>query len=315
MSCKFKLIFYLIICLITLSSCTTVQLNQRSDTQQFVAQMSKKYNFNQNELTTLFQQVKIQKNILATMEAPYEEQPWYVYKEHLITKQRVNDGLSYWHKHARALRYAEKHYGVPASIIVAIIGIESNYGTVKFKYRAIDALATLSFYYPKRAAFFKQELTEYLLLTRQMEANPLAFYGSYAGALCIPQFMPSTWRRFAVSYQSERAPDLNRDSDAIVSIANFLKQKGWQTRHTIAVRVKAPYRTISGVHSVAQFAKYGAIAPRAISRKDLALPIELQNKKSQEYWLGLNNFRVLMKYNPRINYAMAVYELAKSLTN
>jgi len=298
------------------ASMFTPTLDRQKNVRTFVAMMVKKYNFNQKELLNLFQQVKIQPRTLTNIQHPYEEQPWYIYRNHLITPRRINDGLHYWQQHATVLQYAQNKYGIPASIIVAIIGIESNYGQTQFQYRTFDALATLSFCYPKRAPFFKQELEEYLLLIQKLNVDPLSIYGSYAGAIGPAQFMPSTYRRFAVSYKPAQTPDIiNNHNDAIVSVANFLKQQGWQAHRFIAVRAKITNNTTitSQKQTIAQFAKHGIIAPKKIARKNWALFIPLQEKNSFEYWLGLNNFMVLMRYNSNINYAMAVYSLSSQL--
>ena len=308
--------------LFILAGCASIFLkfDQRKDVRAFTAQMAKKYQFNQNELLDLFKQVTIQKSTLSNIQHPYEEKPWYVYQERLVTKQRTQDGLKYWKHHARALQYAQNTYGVPASIIVAIIGVESNYGKVNFKYRTFDALTTLSFDYPKRAKFFQQELEQYLLLTREHHLDPLAIFGSYAGAIGPAQFMPSTYRRFAVSYQTGGTADIiNNNDDAIVSVANFLKQKGWQPNKIITVRAKTNSTKYQQLLTkpprltIAQFKTYGLIPPHIISNRAIALLVPLQKQQTTEYWLGFNNFMVLMKYNPNVNYAMAIYNLSKQL--
>ena len=187
-----KTIVAIVILIISGCAIFSPRFDQRQDVRAFITSMVKKHNFTYNELQALFKQVKIQKRTLSNVQHPYEEKPWYAYQERLITKQRITDGVKYWHQHARALQYAQNNYGVPADIIVAIIGIESNYGQINFKYRTLDSLASLSFCYPKRAQFFKQELEEYLLFTRQLNLDPLSVYGSYAGAMGPAQFMPST---------------------------------------------------------------------------------------------------------------------------
>lgn len=321
MTLKFKHVycFTLIISILLQAGCAS-QLSRRHDVRVFATSMEKKYQFNRDELLALFKQVQIQKNILVTIQHPYEEQPWYIYQNHLVSQQRIRDGKKYWKQHARVLQYAQNKYGIPASIIVAIIGVESNYGKINFKYRTIDALATLGFYYPKRSVFFKQELEQYLLFTRQYHLNPLAIYGSYAGALGPAQFMPSTYRRFAINYKTANTVDIiNNHDDAIVSVANFLKQKGWQSKKIIAVQTKVSGEKYKQLlpHpprlTVAQFKPYGIIPPKIIANRTRALLVPLQTQKSMEYWLGFNNFMVLMKYNPNINYAMAIYHLTKRI--
>lgn len=303
--------------------------------QTFITKMVQQYQFNANELTALLDSTKLIADVIPSMQHPYEEKPWYIYQNHLITQKRIDLGLEYWQRHANALNYAEKKYGVPASIIVAIIGIESLYGQIRLKYPVLNTLATLSFAYPPRTTFFQDELTHYLLLTRELNINPKNIYGSYAGAIGLPQFMPSSYRRFAIAYSPEttqqttdnkdeknKLGDLISDSDdVVVSVANYLNYFGWQKNEKIAVPAEISGDTykdllltkLKPIYTVAKFRRHGVEPIYKLPQNIKATLIQLQNKNEYEYWLGLNNFYVLSRYNGDKQYIMAVYQLAIAL--
>ena len=170
--------------------------------------------------------------------APLEKEPWNIYQHLFVTEWRVKQGVKYWERNDAALAHAEKKYGVPASIIVATIGIETKYGLHTGKFRVIDSLSNIAFSKSSRAPFFRDELKEFLLLAREQHLNPAKVMGSYAGAMGQPQFMPSSYRRFAVSYHGRHQIDLsNNQLDIIASIANFYKLHGWETHKPIAVPI------------------------------------------------------------------------------
>lgn len=194
--------------------------------EQFIDQMVKNNHFDRDELIRLFQKTNYVPEVIDRINAPFEEKPWDFYKNFFITDKRIQDGVNFWKVHSSTLSTVEKTYGVPPSIIVAIVGIESNYNQVTGAYPELGTLATLSFKYPKRALFFQSELQHFLLLTKEYNLSPLEVSGSYAGALGIPQFMPSSYRQFAVSLNNNPKVNLLTDpEDSIASIANFLQKK------------------------------------------------------------------------------------------
>lgn len=313
-----KPIFFLLL-ITALSACTT-NYAARPDVQQFINQVSAKDQFSKMQLTQLFSQVKPNRTILHNITTPHEAMPWYAYRAIFLQPDRVQEGVNFWRAHAATLNYAEQRYGVPAEIIVAILGVETRYGQLQGNYPAIGALSTLAFDYPPRAHYFRSELEQYLLLTREASFNPLALKSSYAGALGAAQFMPSSYRTYAISYNGQRLGNLfgNAD-DAIVSIANYLSAKGWQRNGAITARANLtgqdyldlPRQTLKPQLTLAQLSNYKIFPAQPIAKKqDKASLISLTGKTGVEYWLGFHNFYVITRYNTSPLYAMAVYQLS-----
>jgi len=307
----------------------TTALTPLSHNVQFKAylqQLEQQYNFSATQLKQWFSQVKPNPDVIAHMNKPYENQPWFKYRTFFINQNRITNGVKFWRKHAATLKRVEKQYGVPANIIVAIIGIESLYGKQEGTYRVIDSLTTLAFYYPQRAQFFKQQLTNFLLLARKQGTNPLSVKGSYAGAFGLPQFMPSSFNSYAVDYSKNQHIDLTSNADdAIASIANYLAKNGWQHGQLIAVPAHvsptelkrlavirhSPPDQRNPIQSVSSFGMQGITPSLPIDVDSKVVLIQLHSKHHYDYWLGLNNFQTIMRYNHSDEYAMAVYVLGE----
>lgn len=290
--------------------------------QAFINLMVKQHHFDREKLVAIFSQVHFNQDVVTHITHPYEEKPWNLYREHFITQQRVADGLRYWQKHATALQYAQDHYGVPASLITAIIGIETNYGEHVGEYSALNALSTLAFNHEGRSDFFTEELVQFFLLTEEQQLPVLQVKSSYAGALGIPQFMPSTYRHYAVTYKDGRHVDLwNNNEDAIVSIANYLAMNGWQRNEPVACifrnsRPIAPTlvsKMAKPTTSTNQLKILGIQPDQTVPTNRRVAIIELHSEANNEYWLAFHNFRVIMRYNPRIIYTMAIYQMSEVL--
>ncbi|KTD47252.1 membrane bound lytic murein transglycosylase [Legionella rubrilucens] len=296
---------------------------QRKDVQNFINTMVKQHHFNRQELTAVMSEVQLQPQIIESMEKPYEKKTWDVYKQLFLTPQRLQGGLEFWKANQATLAKAEKHYGVPANIIVAIIGVETLYGKNQGNYRVIDALSTLAFNYPKRSRFFTKELGEFLLLCREHHVKPTQYMGSYAGAMGKPQFMPSSYRTFAADFTNNPKKDLMNDDQAVIaSIANYFHKHGWKNNQGIAQpakvngygvkRINTNYR--SAVYSMRQLAAAG-VKPltAALNQPQKAGLIELTTQTGPEYWLAYPNFYVITRYNSSPQYALAVYLLSQQL--
>ncbi|OGO91462.1 MAG: lytic murein transglycosylase B [Coxiella sp. RIFCSPHIGHO2_12_FULL_42_15] len=295
--------------------------------QQFIKSVHQQYHFNETELTALFRQTHIDQNLIEKMNHPYEEKQWPEYRKFFITQQRIDNGNAFWRQHQSILQQAEKKYGVPAHLIVAIIGIETGYGQHIGNYPVLDTLTTLSFYYPRREQFFRHELTEYLLLTREQKLKPLQLKGSYAGAIGIPQFMPSTYRHYAVDFSNQGSADLVNDTnDAIFSIANYLSKMGWKKQQPIAAELNTSVEIDSALisdsakpmHSIKTWQHKGVPVPTSetnLKLKAAIIKLASESPKNNDYWLTYPNFRTIMLYNPRIHYAMAVYQLSEAIKN
>lgn len=277
------------------------------------------------ELAKLFEQVNRQPKVLESIARPAEKsKEWRDYRPIFMTTARVSDGLAFWDTYKADLTRAESATGVPASMILAILGIETKYGNNKGSYPVIEALATLGFDYPPRAPFFRKELKEFLILTKQNGMDPLAIQGSYAGAMGFPQFMPSSWRNLAVDFDGDRRIDLiNNPVDAIGSIANYFKGNGWRTGEPVVVRARLSGQTYDAATSteLQTVSTLGTLANQGLTpRTALTLPattaasgIRLQGMNGGEFWIGFNNFYVITRYNRSILYAMAAVQLSQAL--
>lgn len=278
------------------------------------------------ELALLFEQVNRQPRVLESIARPAEKsKEWRDYRPIFMTNARVSDGLAFWDQYRAELTQAEKATGVPASMILAILGIETKYGGNKGSYPVIEALATLGFDYPPRAPFFRKELKEFLILTKQNGMDPLAIQGSYAGAMGFPQFMPSSWRNLAVDFDGDNRIDLiNNPVDAIGSIANYFKGNGWRGGEPVVVRARLSGQLYDAATSteLKTVSTLQALAAQGLSPRDPlagmtpttpANGIRLQGMNGGEFWIGFNNFYVITRYNRSILYAMAAVQLSQAL--
>lgn len=292
----------------------------------FVAEMAARDAFDAGELEQVFKQAKRSDRILKAMSRPAEKaKPWYEYRKHFLTQQRIDAGVAFWKANAQALTDATEAYGVPAEIIVAIIGVETSYGRITGRDRVVDALATLAFHYPngnaKRMKFFREQLRQMFLMCREQGLDPLSLSGSYAGAMGIPQFMPESYRKFAVDFNNDGARDIWKDrTDAIGSVANYLESHGWDRGKAIVIEASAPAAVAKDLLSdsvkpdrpISEFVRLG-VATDFPNDDELAALFTLEGKTEQQYWLALNNFYAVMRYNPRTKYAMAVVQLAQAI--
>lgn len=298
----------------------------RSDVQTFIQMMVKQYGFNAQDLTRLFNEVQEQPSVLSGISVTKEQLPWYRYRDIFLTPARIDEGVQFWQAHQKTLDAVSQKDGVDPAVIVAIIGVETYYGKKQGTYRVIDSLSTLAFDYPARAPFFREELKEYLLLTRENNINPLLLKGSYAGAMGQPQFMPSSYRQYAVSYNNNpKTPqkDLaNNPNDVIASVSNYFKQHGWQAQQPIAtpaqVKGKAyrllPDNQLKPSITAQKLITYGIKPSQPLVNKGpfSFLMLTMDNNAS-DYWIGYYNFYVISRYNPRLNYAMAVFQLSQAI--
>ena len=286
--------------------------------------MVTRHQFNESELNELFQAVEIKEDILKKISSPAEGLPWYKYRKIFMTDARINGGVKFWQENEHALTAVEQQTGVPAEIIIAIIGVETAYGQKTGNYRVIDALSTLAFAYPPRSQFFLGELESYLLLCRNEHINPLAPTGSYAGAMGMPQFMPSSFNAYAVDFDNDSRRDIwHNKSDVIASVANYFVKHQWQTGQAIAIPVSATgesYKTAltADLKPNLRFAELESLnlkisRPLPLNTKVKLLAFEQQ--QNEELWAGLDNFYVITRYNHSPLYAMAVYQLSQSILN
>lgn len=315
--------FALISLFFSFSTYSDTAFTQRKEVQLFIKNMVKQYHFSAKELTATMNQVVIQPQIIESMDKPYEKKNWDVYRDIFLTPARLKSGIDYWAANRKALEKAQKKYGVPPEIIVAILGVETLYGERQGEYRVLDALATLAFNYPKRSPYFTSELKEYLLLCREHGVPATQYKGSYAGAIGQPQFMPSSYRNFAVDFNNTGKRDLvSNNDDSIGSIANYFHHHGWKLNDGIAqhaVLKGKHYKYIEMNPKTANYAysqlisngiKPVTVAHNHPSRAGL---IELTTDQGNEYWIAYPNFFVITRYNSSPQYALVVYLLAQQL--
>lgn len=304
----------------------------RPEVRRFVDELVDEHGFDRRTLLRLFAQARHQPSVVAAMQRPILEPPkWYDYARPFLAPARVQGGVFWWNAHADVLARAEEGYGVPAEVIVAILGVETYYGRNLGSYRALDALTTLAFDYPRRAEFFRSELKQFLLLTRELGVSPLAPKGSFAGALGVAQFMPGSYRRFAVDFDDSGRADLwSSPADIVGSVAHFLAEHGWQRGGpvllgaTIAGEMRDTALQhldggISGRQSLVLWAEVGvtpvhepdSLGPEPVGL--LALEENAAGGPSASYWIACHNFYVLTRYNRSRLYASAVWELAKTI--
>ncbi len=290
---------------------------------EFVAEMTRDYGFAGEQLVSLFREVERKQSIIDAISRPAEKvKPWKDYRPIFITDSRIARGVDFWRQHEAALARAEQEYGVPAQVIVAIIGVETFYGGNTGNYRVIDALSTLGFDYPPRAEFFRKELKQFLLLAREQQVDPLSLKGSYAGAMGLPQFMPSSFRAYAVDFDGDGHINIWSDpDDAIGSVASYFKRHGWATGEPVVSTAQVNgeradeglTQGLDPVKTVGQLRALGWASHEAL-RDDLAVTaFRFEGEFGPEYWLGLPNFYVITRYNRSAMYAMAVHQLSDLL--
>ena len=274
-------------------------------------------------LTALLDGAQYKQSIIDTMMRPAESKPWSEYRPIFLTPARIDGGIAFYNEHRALLDKISAQYGVPAPIIVAIIGVETSYGKITGHYRVLDALSTLAFHYPPRAAYFRGELKTLLELPQNMLAGPLdTLQGSYAGAQGWGQFMPSSIRDFAVDGDGDGRIDLNNSlPDIVASVAHYFAAHGWEPDAPVALRAlqgAAPdpvpeYAGAAPSTPIEQFVAAGYAPGAIVSPGAPASLLTLQGDAGDEYWLTFQNFYVITRYNKSPRYAMAVVQLAQEI--
>jgi len=293
----------------------------RAEYASFIDDMTGKHGFDRGVLRQLFAQVKPLPAIIRFMSAPSTSRPWHEFRKGHVDAGRINGGVKFWGQHAATLARAAQTFGVPEEIIVATIGIETHYGGYTGSFRILDVLATLAFDFPQRAEFFRGELEEFLLLGRETNIDLASARGSYAGAMGVPQFLPSSYRKFTVDFDGDGRRDLWKSiPDVIGSVANYYKLHEWRSGEVVAVpaRVsKTPDDSlvddITPKTPIAEFRKLGIEPVAPVSDAALAALLPLETESGMQYWFGFKNFYVITRYNRSTNYAMAVYEIAQGV--
>lgn len=309
--------------LLCLTALPVLANSELPDLPQFINKMVAEHGFDQQELEQVFAEVEVKDSILKAISRPAEKsKPWYEYRNIFLTESRISGGVEFWEKHKEALSQAEQTYGVPAEIIIAILGVETRYGGNVGGYRVIDALSTLAFRYPPRSPFFTSELEHFLILTREEQMSQLEPVGSYAGAMGLGQFMPSSYRAYAIDFDKDGHRDIwTNATDAIGSIANYLAVHGWQPGESIVHRTVLNSSLPEGINGTdlkpvftrEELAVAGFSLAQLPAGNDKLSVIGLTQPEGEEYWLGRQNFYAITRYNHSRMYAMAVYQLAEAI--
>jgi len=298
------------------------------EASKLIKDLVNNHGFSKTYLDRLFSSVKVQKSALKYYTKKKKKDfeikkkyhgSWDRYENKLLNKERIDVGAKFMKKNKKALNKAYKKYGVQPEYIAAIIGIESFYGKYSGDYPVFDALATLSFEKNRRNKFFKNELKEFLILTKKNKQNPKNIYGSFAGAIGLAQFMPSNFKKLAIDFNNDGIVDLDNEDDAIGSIAKYFNKSGWNRMIPVATRVSYEGKRFNRYKTGFKY-KYKRSKLKGIKPKDnnFYYPkkvhlIKLNRYKFDELWYGTRNFYVITRYNRSSYYAMAVYKLAKKL--
>lgn len=293
--------------------------SQTEKGQAFIAEMTGKYGYSQADLQLLFSQIQRDDAILGKISRPAEKtKTWYQYRKLFITPTQIERGKTFYQQHQAVLNEAYQRFGVSPEIIVAILGIETRYGRVMGNDQVLTALATIAFDYPRRETFFTGELRAFLQMAKQEGFNPLTPKGSYAGAMGMAQFMPSSFLNYAVDYEGDGKRDLwHNPNDAIFSIANYLAEHGWQRDDVVVDRAVLHDSSYAGDFNHKPFTTVGELKSYGIfpmmttpsDQQNVGL-LRLQGKEDAQYFITFNNFAVITTYNTSPLYAMAVFDLA-----
>lgn len=295
----------------------------RKDVNAFIDELVAKDNFSRQELKRILGKAQRSERALELISRPAEGTlEWKDYRKIFITRERIARGVAFWKKNADTLSRVEKELGVPAQVIVAIIGVETYYGRQTGGFKVLDALTTLGFDFPRRGEFFRKELKNFLMLVREQNLNVDELTGSYAGAMGIPQFMPSSYRAYAVDYTGDKQANIwQSDEDAIASVANYLKLHGWRKDKAVAAKARVTGNQFDKVLSsglkpdqkLGSVQKSGWSTLNVIPPSSRVLAMKHEGVSGAEYWLGLHNFYVITRYNRSQMYALAVHQLAREV--
>ena len=308
--------------LLSMSSAHAVDLD-RPDVDAFITTMVEQHDYDRETLRDILGEAEKKDSIIDQISKPAEKTlTWAEYRPIFMTKERINAGAAFWEEHRDALEDIETRSGVPIEILVGIIGVETYYGRITGGHRVIDALTTLAFYYPPRSKFFRGELEHFLLLVREEKMQATDAFGSYAGAMGRPQFMPSSYRAYAVDSTGDGKRDIwNNWKDVAGSIANYFNAHGWRTGEevaslaTIGSRWSGPFpkNILKPEKTVESLSQMGVMFTTALPGDSASQLLTLQGADGNEHWVGFHNFFVITRYNHSVMYGLAVHQLGQEI--
>jgi len=306
---------------------TSCLAQQHPGAEEFAAKAASEYNLDKEEVLLMLQNARFKQSIVDAISRPAEAKPWYKYRPIFITDKRIQGGVEFWRENEALIAQASQKFAVDPQVIVAIIGVETFYGAITGSYRVLDALATLAFYYPDtgndRSEFFSKELMNFFVLAGE-EGVPLEeVTGSYAGAMGLGQFMPSSYLEYAVDLDEDGRRDLwSSLPDVIGSVANYLHRHGWELDQPVTFPAivsgdadmdQVAKRDFKPQKTVTELANHGFSVAQPVSGGTLAAIARLEEEDGDRFFLTFKNFYVITRYNRSPLYAMAVYELSEAI--
>ncbi|MGB5257892.1 MAG: lytic murein transglycosylase B [Woeseiaceae bacterium] len=291
----------------------------------FIDEMVRDHAFDRDQLRKVLGQAEIKQSIIRKISTPAERTlTWGEYRKIFITKERINAGASFWRENREMLERINEETGVSIEMIVGIIGVETYFGRITGKDRVLDALATLAFEYPKRAKFFRNELVQFLLLTREEELDPTLPVGSYAGAMGRPQFMPSSFRAYAVDATGDGKRDIwNNWADVSGSVANYFLEHGWRPAEQVVAQatlngqwsgaIPEPRNTLKASDTIGSLSRKGVVFSTDLGADSKGELLTYEGTNGIEHWVGFHNFFVITRYNRSVMYALAAYQLGQEI--
>jgi len=296
---------------------------ERTEISSFIDRMVEEHEYDRELLVDVLRDAKSSETILEAISKPAEKtREWYEYRAIFLTEERIHAGVEFWREHGDALTQISEESGVSIEILVGIIGVETYFGRITGNYRVVDALATLAFDYPPRSKFFTRELEEFLLLVREEQMNAADATGSYAGAMGRPQFMPSSYRAYAVDSTNDGKRDIwGCWNDVIGSIANYFVRHGWQSDGEVVSRASlggqwqdtVPRNTLKPTSTVGSLSQQGVLFATNLPDDHKSQLLTLQGEQNPEYWVGFHNFFVITRYNRSVMYALVVHQLGQEI--
>lgn len=315
--------------LILVFFCVPALATEHPGTDEFVQKAISEYGLQEADVRALLAGAEYKQSIIDAISRPAEGKPWHQYRKIFLTDTRIRQGIAFWKENRELIATASEKFGVDEAVIVSIIGVETSYGRITGSYKTVDALVTLGFYYPQnlssdRSGFFSKELLQYMQLAGEEGLPAADVTGSYAGAMGMGQFMPSSYREYAVDFDGDGKRDLWRStSDVVGSVANYLHRHGWQPGKPVTRRARASQDAafdmiksdLRPTLSVAEWEEKGFRSSSELLPSLPAAVLKLVEEDRNSYWLTFKNFYVITRYNRSPRYAMAVYDLSQEIKN